>query len=74
MKKIEQVAGLLLKLKVSFNYSPTFLEVKNNEKIPPFTATYHAGNGKLILMDGNYHECTLEGLFAQYLEKSVQTA
>jgi membrane-bound inhibitor of C-type lysozyme len=68
MKKIEQIAALLIKLKVSFNYSPTFLEVKSGEKLQPFNVTYHCENRRLNIMDVNHKELTFEDIFENYLK------
>jgi hypothetical protein len=72
MKKIEQIAKLLLQLKVSFNYSPIFLEVKSGEKIEPFTATYHADTGKLILMDDKFHATDIESVLGKYIQSKIK--
>jgi vacuolar-type H+-ATPase catalytic subunit A/Vma1 len=70
MKKIEQVAAILLKNQIEFNYEPKYLKV--NDKIISgdlfVTATYHTNTKKLVLMDGNYNEVSIE-TFINYFKK-----
>jgi len=60
--KIEQVAMILLKNKIEFTYESEYLKVLDQTvKYELFqTATYHSTTKKLVLMDGEYKEVTVE--------------
>jgi hypothetical protein len=53
--KIEEIAKVLLQMKISFSYNVTSLEVLNSD-FPARYFSYHNQTGKLVAMDSDYNE------------------